>query len=641
MLQLRARTAKIWTAVAERSDDTAFRDRAWCPKRRGASLPAALQSLWLRRQPRWVVIIASLLCASAQADWVNSLEPQGTPAGQVNVVKAGKSQGGIQLPDRPTPQETNAAVELQHWIKELTGASLPIKPGKAGGSRFAIHTDGSLGDEGYSIAVNRDQILLSGGKTRGVLNAVYALLEEDLGCRFYANDSIRLPRTNTLVIAPVDRRYVPQLKIRDPFYACAFDPVWSLRNRANAPHAAVPEEQGGHMDYAGMFVHTAAQIVPPDNYFKEHPDYFAQAADGTRTTAQLCPTHPEVVKIAIAYVRQVLRNNPHTEILSVSKNDCQVSCLCPRCKKLRDEEGSDMANQLFLVNQVAQAIEAEYPNVIIDTLAYLETIQVPKTARPRKNVAIRLCNDTVGAWSHPFTPAEQCDTAKLVSAWGAVHDRIYIWDYNVNFSHYLAPMPNLDVMAANIRFWIKNHAEGVMLQGGYQGPAERDQLKSWVAAKLLWNPAWDEKALTRDFIQGHYGKAAPALEEYETLLERMRADHASEMASPPGGIRYPMDAPFFTREYVTRATECFSRARQLAQGDDDLTRRVNRAELPILYVKCVRGPEFAGDSYARVVGEFERIARREKIKFLQEGDPDFEPKLAGYKSRIPKPTATR
>jgi hypothetical protein len=584
----------------------------------------------------WIGIVASCLCWNAQADWVNALKPQGKPAGPVKVVKAGKPQGGIQLPDRPTPMETNAAVELQHWIKELTGATLDIKAGKAGGSRIAIRTDGSLGDEGYAIAVNRGQIILSGGKTRGVLNAVYALLEEDLGWRYYASDSIRLPKTNTLVIAPVARRYIPQLKIRDPFYASAFDPAWSLRNRANAPNAAVPEEQGGHMDYAGMFVHTAAQIVPPDNYFKEHPDYFAQAADGTRTTAQLCATHPDVVKIAIAYVRQVLRDNPHTEIVSVSKNDCQVSCLCPRCKKLRDEEGSDMANQLFLVNQVAQAIEAEYPNVIIDTLAYLETIQVPKTVRPRKNVAIRLCNDAVGAWSYPFKPAEQCDTAKLISAWGAVHNRIYIWDYTVNFSHYLAPMPNLDVIVANIRFWIKNHAEGVMLEGGYQGPAERDQFKSWVAAKLLWNPALDERALARDFIQGHYGNAAPALEEYEVLLERMRADHASEMASPPGGIRYPMDAPFFTKGFVAQATDTFARAKQLAQGDDELMRRVEQAELPLLYVQCVRGPEFVGDKYAQVVDRFERIARREKVQFLQEGGPDFEPKLAGYKSRIPK-----
>ena len=588
------------------------------------------------RTPLLALLVAHLLCTGARAEWVNSLQPAGRPAGHITVVKAGKVQGPILLPAHPTPQETNAAVELQHWIKAITGAELPIHTGKARQGRLLIQTDPSLGDEGYGIAVSHGRIVLSGGKTRGVINAVYALLEEDLGCRFYTDDSIRLPKTNTLVVAPVARRYIPQLKLRDPFYACAFDPVWSLRNRSNAPRAAVPEEEGGHVDYADMFVHTAAQIVPPDKYFKEHPDYFAQQADGTRTTAQLCPTHPEVVKIAIAYVRQVLHDHPHTEILSISKNDCQVICHCPGCTRLREAEGSDMANQLFLVNQVAAAIEPDYPNVVIDTLAYLDTIQVPKTVRPRRNVAIRLCNDVVGAWSHPFTPAEQCQSAQLIRAWSAVHNRLYIWDYNVNFSHYLAPMPNLDVMAANIRFWIRNHAEGVMLQGGYQGPAERDQLKCWVCAKLLWNPAWDEQALEGDFIEGHYGKAAPALEAYEALLGRMRVEHAQEMASPPGGIRYPMDAPFITKEFVTQAEAIFAQAKALAQGDEQLTRRVERAELPILYVQCVRGPDFVGAGYAQVVAEFERIGRGEKVHYLEEGGVDFEGKLAGYKSRIPK-----
>ena len=215
-----------------------------------------------------IVIATALLCASAQADWVNTLQPSGKPAGKVTVVKSGKPQGGILIPDCPTPQETNAAVELQHWIQEMTGATLAINSGKARGSLLAIRTDAALGDEGYAIGVIGGQIVLSGGTTRGVMNAVYALLEEDLGCRFYANDSIRLPRTNSLVIAPVARRYQPRLKIRDPFYACAFDPVWSLRNRANAPSAAVPEEQGGRVDYDGMYVHTAGQILPPDKYFK-------------------------------------------------------------------------------------------------------------------------------------------------------------------------------------------------------------------------------------------------------------------------------------------------------------------------------------------------------------------------------------
>ncbi len=577
-------------------------------------------------------VLFCVACSSARAEWTNTLKPLGRPAGHVKIVKRGQLQGGIQLPAQPTPQETNAAVELQHWVKEMTGATLPINAGSSRHAVLLIRTDASLGDEGYAIAIEHGKVVLSGGKTRGVVNAVYALLEEDLGCRFYADDSIRLPQTNTLVLAPVARRFIPQLKIRDPYYACAFDPVWSVRNRANSPSAAVPEEQGGHMDYAGMFVHTAAQMVPPDQYFKDHPEYFAQQADGTRTTAQLCATEPEVARIVIAYVRKMLQDHPHTKIVSVSKNDVVLSCLCPRCTALRTAEGSDMANQLTLVNRVAEAIEAEHPDVLIDTLAYLETIQVPKTMWPRRNVAIRLCNDSVGAWSYPFQRADQCDVAKLVQAWSAVCHRIYIWDYNVNFSHYLAPMPNLDIMAANIRFWTTNHAEGVMLQGGYQGPAEQDQLKSWVTAKLLWNPSWDENALTRDFIEGHYRAAASALLEYDRLLRRLRVEHATEMAAPPGGIRYPMDAPFFTKAFMSEAAAIFARARQLAGTDEVLLRRVDRAELPLLYVNCVRGPDFAGPEYAAIIQRFEQIARREKIQYLQEGGPDFEDKLAGYKA---------
>src|ERR1035438_5444451 len=60
----------------------------------------------------WIGIIAGCLCSNAQAVWVNALKPEGKAAGAVKVVKAGKPQGGIQLPVRATPQETNAAIEL-------------------------------------------------------------------------------------------------------------------------------------------------------------------------------------------------------------------------------------------------------------------------------------------------------------------------------------------------------------------------------------------------------------------------------------------------------------------------------------------------------------------------------------------------
>jgi hypothetical protein len=61
ILQLRARPTKIWIAVAERSGDTAFRTVGCAQKRRGASLPTAVQNPWLRREPCLVYPCASVV----------------------------------------------------------------------------------------------------------------------------------------------------------------------------------------------------------------------------------------------------------------------------------------------------------------------------------------------------------------------------------------------------------------------------------------------------------------------------------------------------------------------------------------------------------------------------------------------------
>jgi hypothetical protein len=197
-------------------------------------------------------------------------------------------------------------------------------------------------------------------------------------------------------------------------------------------------------------------------------------------------------------------------------------------------------------------------------------------------------------------------------------------------------MPNLDVIADNIRFWVENNAEGILLQGSYQGVGERDDMRAWVLSKLLWDPSRDVKALTADFIHGYYGKASGPIAEYDALLNQLRTEHKSTFDAPPGGIRYPMDVPFFTKEFVDRATELFAQAAKLAADDEKLLHAVERAELPILYVKLCRGPQFVGPSYGECVERFERIARREKLTYLAEGAADFDAKLAAFKQQVPK-----
>jgi len=607
---------------------------------------------WIMKLIATGIYLSAGIAGAAESDlkmrdqWHNSLKPKGQSGRELTLSMAGKTDYFIVIPDAATTQEKKAAEDLAHWLQEMTGAEFPVvldsqdkvleKVISIGRTRRFLKANlaeskTDLKDEGYGVALADDQLFLWGGRTRGTINAVYALLEEDLGCRWYTAEHTRIQKQPTLKFSPVSRIYVPRLRLRDPFYRVAFNGEWSLHNRTNAPSAEVPEEWGGHMDYDGLFVHTFHSLLPPDKYFADHPEYFMLDKDGKRITHQLCTTNPDVIQLVIASVREFLKKNPHSEIVSVSKTDGGRTCQCENCRKLDEAEGSEMASLLYLVNKVGEAIEDEYPDVVISTLAYLETVKPPKTMRPRKNIAIRLCNDSVGSWSHPFTPAEQCQFGKLLKAWSEVHDRIYIWDYVVNFSHYLAPMPNMEVIAENIRFFVENNAEGVMTQGAYQSPGvERDWMRSWVIAKLTWDPSRDVSELMQDFIWGHYGNAAPAIAEYNQLLQQTGHEYKEQLLSPEGGIRYRMDHPFLSRNFLDRSDEIFDQAEKLAENETAI-KRVELARLPIMYVWLSRGREFTGERYGDILNRFEAIARREGIAHLREGSPDLDEKLATWR----------
>lgn len=360
-----------------------------------------------------LLLLSPAALAQPWIQWRNALAPKGDAGPELTLAANGATPYVIVVPEKATTQEQKAAQDLAQWLKEMTGAVLPIvndaqplkdtyisigktKPLQAAALPVAQQ---DLGNEGYAIAARDKALYLLGGRKRGPINAVYALLEEDLGCRWYAGETAQVPHAAALTFKPVPRSFVPVLDIRDPFYQVAFNGTWSLRNRTNAPNAAVPEEWGGNVDYA-LFVHTFNTLVPPEQYFAPHPEYFMLDDKGNRSKQQLCTTNPDVINIATQSVLRVLKEHPNSEIISVSKNDGGGTCLCPNCKAIDDAEGSNAGSLLYLVNRVAEAVEKEHPQVVVSTLAYLETVTPPKTVKPRANVAIQLCTDNC-MWAHP------------------------------------------------------------------------------------------------------------------------------------------------------------------------------------------------------------------------------------------------
>ena len=550
-----------------------------------------------------------------------------------------------------TEPEAFAAEELSRALRELTGANFALitlpqpEPAIIVGSptyikdKFGIDLAAEdVGNEGFIIRTVGKDVVIAGGRPRGTLYGVYDFLERFCGCRWYTPTVKKMPFTLKLEVPDeIAIREVPALEYRESFFCGnALDGEWSAHNRCNGQMPIMHAHQGGQIKYF-PFVHTFNALLSPDEYFDEHPEYFSMV-DGKRVRerTQLCLTNPDVVEIATKKVRQWIEEHPEATIISVSQNDWYNPCTCPECSKIDEAEGSHAGSLIAFVNKIAENIEKDYPNIVIDTLAYQYARTPPRTIRPRPNVCVRLCSIEC-CFAHPL---DECDLVmsfgnrihgasfqKDLEGWSKVCDRLYIWDYVVNFHHYVMPFPNFGVLAPNIRYFIKNHVRGIFEEGSTSqwGKTEFIELKSWVIAKLLWNPYQDTMALVEDFIRGYYGAAAEKVLEYFNLLQsRLDASPESHF-----GIYDPPRTEYLRPQDIQKAFELFREAKALADNED-IRERVFEAELPIRYwalLKAEKTPErekaideFHNDLVERNIMQItESVDLDESIDRLREG----------------------
>lgn len=618
----------------------------------------------------------ALLCVTAAADpvlplwdqWQNSLKPAGAPGPEITLAEHSQTDYVIVLPEQPTTQEQKAAEALSRWLHEMTGAEFStvsdadppaeheISVGRTNRWQQANLTGKSedLGEEGYGIAVQGERLYLWGGRLRGPLYAVFALLEEELGCRWWAPGHASIPWRPTLKFRPVPRTYGPPLRLREPYYREAFDPEWSLRNRTNAARAAVPEEWGGHLDYAGRWCHTAGEYVDFQRDFEEHPEWFS-LIEGKRAPRHLCLTNEEVIQRAADYVLEQTRQHPYSEMLDLSPLDRGGYCTCANCQAIIEANGGAPAAALiYFVNRVAERVEQERPDILLSTLAYRDTVDAPTHIRPRHNVAVRLCDD-LHSWPFQLTDFMSGDHERsqryrlALQGWSRITEHLFIWEYFNNFLDYLAPLPNMHIVEPTIQAYLDHGAEGIMFQATSLCPTERSRLRAWVLAKMLWDPSRSVAELMADFLWGYYQETAPSMVAYCRLLERVRQENREELHefSVCKGIyldqlsgyqRLVRDPNILTTEDLEEAFALFAEAERRAEGET-IRHRVQLAKLPILYVKLCRGLAYRHRSgelnlgtkfraaaegrtdptdYATLVDEFEEIATREQVGYYAE-----------------------
>ncbi|MBE6952464.1 MAG: DUF4838 domain-containing protein [Ruminococcaceae bacterium] len=442
----------------------------------------------------------------------------------------------IVLPEKPHPAEVHAAELLREYAKLACGVEL--------NGDAAIHiggdrpTDGICWD-GFSIETDETDLYLFGAIPRGTLYAVYGFAEKYLGIRRYAPEVTR-------VVAPAAETIVPNHReIDNPGFGMRIndwithvqDKEFAAWERMNG--YALDDALGGYVVNIGH-CHTFERLCPPKTYFAEHPEYYslfngrripAGNAYDSEENGQLCLTNPDVLRIVTENVLEWLRAHPEADIVDVSQNDNDRYCQCPACAASDAEEGSPSGTILKFVNAVAEAVEKEFPHVLVQTFAYSYSRKAPRITKPRKNVLIRYC--TIEACFRHRLDDESCPRnagkfAKELKEWGAISDHIAIWDYVTNYSCYIAPFPNFEVLRENIRFFYENNAVHVFEE---DTPGTRagdlNDLQAYLIAKLLWDPMMSEaryQTLIDEFLAAYFGAGWRQIRKYMQIAAETTAD---------------------------------------------------------------------------------------------------------------------
>ena len=107
--------------------------------------------------------------------------------------------------------------------------------------------------------------------------------------------------------------------------------------------------------------------------------------------------------------------------------------------------GGRTGAQMRAVNQVADAVRAEYPGLKIDTFAYEQTAWPPRKTMPAENVIIRVATEGVapGLGVKATVNSSTYYTAEYIESWSKITSQLSVWDYTANYA-YNSLIPNPD-----------------------------------------------------------------------------------------------------------------------------------------------------------------------------------------------------
>ncbi len=492
-------------------------------------------------------------------------------AERVVLVEAGRPRVVLVLPADPLDDESLAARELQSHIRQISGATLAITTDRPKQGMLPVRIGSALSPDlkervagrspftgAFMLSVKPQGIRLTGNSAEGTLYAVYELLEQ-LGCRWYLPGPLGtvVPKASTVALPMQETFQAPSFKDRHLITVGQSLP-WYRRQRLG-----------------GRFLpgcHGVPQL--PESKFEEEPELWA-LIDGERRPTQLCTTHPEVLKRAIAATLAYFEKHPDAPWIGMGPEDNGEFCECESCRRLDTGQVDPISNRLvrtdryiWFFNQILDAVHERFPGKKLCFYAYDSRKFTPKNHRPNPHIVPAFAPITqcrLHGMSNPICP-DRSFYRRVIVDWARISAEMYERGYYFNLACPGFPFSKIQAVRDET---VEAHKLGMTGWCVECMPSWASHgLTLHVASRLMWDVKTDVDALIAEFSEKSFGPAAEPMHAYVVLVDRAYRD-----TDVHSGSSFCMPR-LFPPKRMTQARRLLAEAAKLAATDEIIAKRV-------------------------------------------------------------------
>lgn len=501
----------------------------------------------------------------------------------------------------------NAAKDLGDYLGRITGQTflpLVLDSDEDPAPRFIVGRDHAriatlcpdvawetLGPDGFIVRSVGNHVVIAGNTSGGTMYGVNWFLDRKLGVKWLAPDFEHVPTATLPPLADLDEVQIPRFGFRQILGVEGQDKPFAARNLLNGnSHGAfgiLPKAEINHFDGSWQrpgFTGSFYQLLPDAKQY-HFGGQVKMMDEGCRAA------------MAEAIIRKLRVAGPSYGDLwfGFMDNDWGWD-MDPASKAFADQHGGvPSAPRLDMAIDVLRRVKQSLPKAKLAINAYHWSFPPPTGLTIPEDLLVYPMTIQLD-YSTPLFAGRNQKLGQDLQGWNAISRNLLLWDHIVNFHGYIQPTPNLYPIAETIQ-WLGGleNVRGYFAEASWNTKgSEFASLRTWMMARLLWDPKLDFRREIATFCDLYYGPAGKLVAEYIDFMHAVSAQTRSALWEKTN-----VDAPMLTLDFVRKADALLARAASLVQDSPQFLKHVQQVRVTLDYVILCRRQEFEREAARR------------------------------------------